>query len=71
MVAFSYTLESARVNAQTILSMNRGTGLRTSDSFEFCWYLVKGLVHPQIESRSQNGLSSNIQMKMSFILFSK
>ena len=69
-VVFSYLLDTARVNAQTIWSLNKKIrgGPRKSNSFEFGIDLAKALVLPYIEQRPTNGLQIPIQVKMSMFL---
>ena len=59
----------ARINAATVLSLNRKVNPRHSatSSFEFIYNLSKSLCLPFIESRSLNGLSRNIIHKIETI----
>ena len=68
-VAFSYVLDMARINASTILALNKGQSPRRSklSSFDFCWNLLKSLVLPFIESRSMNGLTGATQLKIEIV----
>ena len=63
--SFSYVLDMARINAATVLSLNRKENPRHSatSSFEFIYNLSKSLCLPFFESRSLNGLSENITHK--------
>ena len=67
---FTYILDTARVNAQTVWSLNQTPKKdpRKTDSFDFGIKLARALVLPQIERRSLNGLPIPIQLKMSMML---
>ena len=69
-VLFTYILDTARVNAQTVWSLNQTPKKdpRKTDSFDFGIKLARALVLPQIERRSLNGLPIPIQLKMSMML---
>ena len=67
-VIFSYLLDTARVNAQTICALNRGWEPRKSKSFEFGIYLAKSLVLPLIERRPMKSIKVSIQAKMALML---
>ena len=68
-VPFSYVLDMARINAVTVLSLNRKENPQHSatSSFDFIYNLSKSLCLPFIESRSLNGLSRNIILKIESI----
>ncbi|XP_041481524.1 uncharacterized protein LOC121428771 [Lytechinus variegatus] len=66
MVAFYYLLDTCRVNAQSILSMNQGLDPRKASSFEFGWDLVESLVVPYIQQRPTVGLPTSVLRKMKF-----
>jgi hypothetical protein len=51
MAAFSYMLDTMRVNAQTIFSMNNGVHPRKTKSFEFGMEIVKFLITPHLITR--------------------
>ena len=71
MTTFAYLLDTARVNAQTIHSMNAGTDPRKSISFQFGWDLAIALVTPHIRSRKNSllkKLNSKTLSKMNLIL---
>ena len=57
-VSCSYALDMARINAATVLSLNRKENPRhfATSSFEFIYNLSKSLCVPFIERRSLNGL---------------
>ena len=63
--AFSYILDTARVNAGTIFNVKNEA---TLDSFELGWYLAESLVLPLVLWRSKNGLSRKTMLKMSIML---
>ena len=65
-VAFSYLLNTCRVNASTIMALN--TSDKQLKSFNFGLDLVLALVRPYIEKRSRNGLTNNIVKKIKFVL---
>ena len=67
-VLFTYILDTARVNAQTVWSLVQKKDPRKTDSFDFGIKLARALVLPQIERRSLNGLPISIQWKMSMML---
>ena len=69
---FAYLLDTARVNAQTIWSLNQKPKTkkdpRQTNSFEFGIKLARALVLPHVERRPLNGLQIPIQLKMSMFL---
>ena len=67
-VAWCYTLDMIRNNAQTIFSMNNGRNPLKTDSLSFGLDVVDALVKPFIESRSLCGLQSKIIQKMELVL---
>ena len=66
--AFSYILDNSRINASTILALNKKDDPRKVNSLDFGWELVQKLTTPFIENRSLNGLSSMVQQKTCVIL---
>ena len=48
---FSYVLDAARVNAQTVFALNMKRDPKRVNSFEFGWDLVMDLVLPQLRRR--------------------
>ena len=66
--AFSYILDNSRINASTILALNKKDDPWKANSLDFRRELVKNLTTPFIENRSLNGLSSMVQQKMCIIL---
>ena len=67
-VAFSYLMDTCRVNASTIMALNNGIDPRKLNSFNFGFDLVLELVRPFIEQRSRNGLTSDIVRKIKLVL---
>eukprot|EP00112_Aurelia_sp_Birch-Aquarium-sp1_P021632 Seg5874.3 transcript_id=Seg5874.3/GoldUCD/mRNA.D3Y31 product="hypothetical protein" protein_id=Seg5874.3/GoldUCD/D3Y31 len=63
-VAFSFIIDEARVNANTIYALNKKTLPTKISSFDFAWDMAKSLTIPQIEQRSPHGLGEMIKLKM-------
>ena len=61
MVAFYYLLDTARINAQTIWSLNNGLNPRKTNSYEFGMKVAKALFMPMIMTHPVVGLSSKIR----------
>ena len=61
-VAFSYLLDTCRVNASAIMALN--TNDKKLKSFNFGLDLVFALVRPYIEKRSRNGVTNDIVKKL-------
>ena len=59
MCAFSFLLDTARVNAQTVRSLNNGLSPRLSKSFQLIYHMAKDMIMPLIYRRLENpyGLS--------------
>ena len=68
MSAFSYVLDTARINAQTIFSLNNDINPRKSNSLEFGWQLAMSLVKPHIMRRKKETLSKLTINKINCIL---
>ena len=64
MVAFSYLLNTTRVNACTILALNQKKRTKERNAFDFGYALAEHLAMPQIRRRSKNGLISNVISKI-------
>ena len=64
MVAFAYLLDTIRVNASTVLAVNKKVDPKKKESFDFGFKLAKSLVMLQIERRSTNGLNRIILQKI-------
>ena len=70
MSSFAYMLDTMRVNAQTIHSLNGGIDPRKRKSFRFGWDLILSLVVPFIKNRKAQakGLPKKTLSKMDVIL---
>ena len=68
MVAFSYILDTARVNASTILAINRNQDPKQVKSFHFGFDLAELLLKPYIECRNLNGINSLVKKKIELVL---
>ena len=66
-VAFYYMLDTARVNAQTILALRQGKNPRQTNSFEVAFDLVLSLVRDEIVRRPRKNLPKMITPKMIFM----
>ena len=64
MVAFAYLLDTIRVNASTVLAVNKNVDPKKKESFDLGFELAKSSVMPQIERRSTNGLNRIILQKI-------
>ena len=63
--AFSYLLDTIRVNACTVYGLNQKIDPKKVDSFNFIYAIGKALVTPHIERRPRDGLTSVIRRKIS------
>ena len=68
MVAFSYILDTARVNASTLFALNKKTDPLKQNSFEFGMAIVFSLVGPYIQNRDQARLNPGIKENISITL---
>ena len=69
MTAMSYLLDTMRINSQTVVSLNRGTDPRKSDSTDYAWDLAIQLVTPHIRRRLEKGeLPSSVKSRIACIL---
>ena len=71
LTAFSYVLDTARVNAQSIFCLNNNINPRakSSNSSKFGWEIVLALVGPVIHLRKmQSNLRGDIRMKIDYML---
>ena len=66
--AFSYVLDTARVNASTVFALSYDLTLPDLDSFELLWKLAESLVLPLAQSRKMNGLSMKTRLKLSLLI---
>jgi hypothetical protein len=62
--AFSYIVDTARVNAQTLHSHVNNINPRKTNSFDFALQLAKQLIRPLIERRDITHLNVNIRAKI-------
>ena len=66
---FRWMLDTARVNAQTILALVKGQNPRKADSFKCSWELAMSLIKPHIERRKATpGLQKILTLKMNSVL---
>ena len=66
--AFSYILDTARINAETLFSLNNGVIPRQTSSFEFGWQVASQLIKPYIEKRNIQHLSKTFQLQINTVL---
>lgn len=67
--AFSYILDTARVNSQTVYCKNTNQNPRSLNSFSFGWELVLSLCIPQILKRKETpGLQQSTLAKIKIML---
>ena len=71
MVAFSYLLDTIRVNACSILALNQKKEPKKENAFDFGYALAEQLAMPQIRRRSKNGLTSNVISKIQIVTSNK
>ncbi|KAF0287262.1 PiggyBac transposable element-derived protein 2 [Amphibalanus amphitrite] len=71
MAALAYILDTCRVNAGTVMSLNAGQKPRLLVSADFGWELVMQLVEPHVRRRSHQGLSKHVQAKINLLLHSE
>ena len=64
MSAFSYIQDRARVNAQTLWSLNNGQDLKKYSSFTFGMNLAVQLIKPNIIRRPTTHLIETVRMKI-------
>ena len=58
MVAFYFVMDTAGVNASTMLSLKTNTNPRNVNSFEIGFELAMSLVLPQVSKRPKTGLNN-------------
>jgi len=68
LTAFSYVLDTCRVNAATVFTLNMKQDPRKQNSFKFGWDLAMDLILPEIHRRPLTGLNSVIRSKISIVL---
>ena len=61
----------SRINASTVLALNKKDDPRKVNSLDFEWELVQNLTTPFTENRSLDGLSSMVEQMMCVILKTK
>ena len=66
-VAFSYVLDTARINAGTVVALNNNICPKKMDSFNFGFELARAFVLPHINRRSRNGLTTPILRKIEIV----
>ena len=67
MVAFSYLLDTVRINACTLFSLANNDDPTKKNAFDFGYALAKQLVMPHIQRRNRNGLTSDIILKIQLV----
>ena len=68
LTAFSYILDVCRINASTVLALNKNVDPQSQDAYQFGIDLALSLIRPHIQRRSLVGLQMSIKNKMSLIL---
>ena len=68
MVTLSYMLDTARVNGKSVWCFKNQMKISKKSSKDFGPELVKKLAMPHMQSRSLNGLKSNMQWKIKMFL---
>ena len=69
LTSFSYVLDTARLNAQTIFAFNSGTHPRKTDSYKFGMRLVMELITPHLRQRYiKENLRTNIRYKIELLV---
>ena len=68
MNAFSYVLDTCRVNASTIYAMNNDLQSRNIKSVDFGFELAMSLVRPHIEQPSLIGIKSSVVGKIDIVM---
>ena len=63
-VAFSYLLDTIRVNSSTLIELNKNHVPKLANSFSFGYELATQLVMPHILRKPRNGLSSEVVKKI-------
>ena len=68
MVAFSYLLDTIRINSSTVLALNKKVDPKKVVSFDNGYLLAKQLVMPQILRRNCNGLNVSVLKKIELVI---
>ena len=71
MNAFSYVLDTCRVNASTIYAMNNDLQSQNIKSVDFGFELAMSLIRPHIEQRSLIDINSSVVRKIEIVLGKK
>ena len=71
MNAFSYVLNTCRVNASTIYAMNNDLQPRNIKSVDFGFELAMSLIRPHIDQPSLIGINSFVVRKIEIVLGKK
>ena len=71
MAAFSYVLDTCRVNASTVFALNKDQDPQKQKSFNFVLDLAAQLILPQIKERRLTGLQLPMIRKMELTLGDK
>ena len=66
--AFAYILDVCRVNAATVLALNRRSDPRKMNSYDFGMDLALALIRPHVQRRSLTGLQTSIRYKIDLVL---
>ena len=66
--AFAYVLDTCRVNASTIIALNKGHHSRKQKTFDFVLNLTLELILPQIKQRQLTGFQLPVIRKMELTL---
>ena len=66
-MAFSYLLDTYRINASSVIALNKQQDPRKIDFFAFGMNLVIELVLPFVEHRYRNGLTVDIVQKLKLV----
>ena len=67
-VAFSYLLDTIRVNASTVLAISDGKNLKKINAFLFGMIFTESLLRSFVEQRSRNSLNEPILPKTSLFI---
>ena len=68
LTAFAFILDVCRVNASTVLAINKKIDPNHQNSYDFGMDLALSLIRPHVERRPLTGLQRNIKKKMSLLL---
>ena len=71
MNAFSYVLNTCRVNASKIYAMNNDLQPRNIKTVDFVFELAMSLICPHIEQASLIGINSSVVLKIERVLEKK